>query len=190
MTMIANPLVALIFGPEFANSGPILAVLGVVLILTYQNILIGHFLISMDRQNVWTKVMVVATIATIPLDMVLIPWCEATFGNGALGGAISFGLTELSMMLVGLYLLPAGALTRANLWTALRIMVAGSVMALVVWRFDNLFIAIPVFLGVVSYLTVVLLLRIIPKEDFTFLQSLIQPFLNKVRRPQPEAIRS
>ena len=190
MTMIANPLVALIFGPEFANSGPILAVLGVVLILTYQNILIGHFLISMDRQNVWTKVMVVATIATIPLDMVLIPWCEATFGNGALGGAISFGLTELSMMLVGLYLLPTGALTRANLWTALRIMVAGSVMALVVWRFDNLFIAIPVFLGVVSYLTVVLLLRIIPKEDFTFLQSLIQPFLNKVRRPQPEAIRS
>jgi hypothetical protein len=69
-------------------------------------------------------------------------------------------------------------------------MVAGSVMALVVWRFDNLFIAIPVFLGVVSYLTVVLLLRIIPKEDFTFLQSLIQPFLNKVRRPQPEAVRS
>lgn len=190
MTMIAGPLVTLIYGPEFVNSGPILAVMGVVLILTYQNILIGHFLISMDRQNVWTKVMAAATVATIPLDMVLIPWCEATFGNGALGGAISFGLTELGMMVAGLYLLPTGALTRANLWTALRVMTAGLVMLLVVWRFDDLFIAIPVFLGLVSYLALVLLLRIIPKEDFILVQGLAQQFLNKFRRPQPEAVNS
>jgi hypothetical protein len=69
-------------------------------------------------------------------------------------------------------------------------MVAGSVMALVVWRFDNLFIAIPVFLGVVSYLALVLLLRIIPKEDFAFLQGLLQQLFNKARRPQPEAVNS
>lgn len=186
MTMVAQPLVPLIFGPEFVNSGPILAVLGVVLVLTYQNILIGHFLISMDRQNVWTKVMAIATIATIPLDLLLIPWCEVTFGNGALGGAIAFGVTELGMLLVGLRLLPVGALSRANLWRAGRVLLAGFTMMFVVWQFADQLIVIPIFMGVISYLALVFVLRIIPKEDWELLQGIGQQFLNKLRRPQPK----
>ena len=188
--VIANPLVLLIFGPEFANSGPILTVLGIVLILTYQNILIGRFLISMDRQNAWTLVMAVATIATVPLDMLLIPWCQATFGNGALGGAISFVITELGMLLAGLTLLPAGALTRANLWTALRVLSAGLLMVAVAWQFEALFIAVPILSGAITYVVAVFLLRIIPKEDIELLLELSQPLLNKFRRPQPEAVNS
>ncbi len=185
MTIIANPLVLLIYGPEFANSGPILAVLGIVLILTYQNILIGRFLISMDRQNAWTLVMAVATIATLPLDLLLIPWCERAFGNGALGGAIAFVITELGMLLAGLRLLPTGTLTRTNLWRAGRVLLAGLGMMLVVWQFEYLLIAIPILMGVMSYSALVLALRIIPKEDFELLQGLLQQFLHKLRRPQP-----
>lgn len=190
LMVIANPLVLLIFGPEFANSGPILTVLGIVLILTYQNILIGRFLISMDRQNAWTIVMAVATIATIPLDMLLIPWCQTTFGNGALGGAISFVITELGMLLAGLALLPAGALTRANLWTALRVIIAGLLMVAVAWQFEALFIAVPILSGAITYVAVVLVLRIVPKEDIELVLGLSQPLLNKFRRPQPEAVNS
>jgi O-antigen/teichoic acid export membrane protein len=190
LTIIANPLVALIFGAEFANSGPILAVLGIVLILTYQNILIGRFLISMDRQNAWTIVMAVATVATIPLDMAFIPWCETLFGNGALGGALAFVVTELGMLLIGLKLLPSGALTRANLWTAVRVMTAGIVMMAVVWQFEYMFIGIPILIGAVSYIAIVLLLRVIPKEDFELLYRLVQQVLSKLRRPQPEVVNS
>lgn len=190
LMVIANPLVLLIFGQEFANSGPILAVLGIVLILTYQNILIGRFLISMDRQNAWTMVMAAATLATVPLDMMLIPWCQTTFSNGALGGAISFVITELGMLLAGLRLLPAGALTRTNLWTALRVIIAGLIMVAVVWHFEYLFIAVPVLIGAVTYIAAVFVLRVIPKEDMELLQELSQPLLNKVRRPQPEAVNS
>lgn len=190
MTIIANPLVALIFGPEFANSGPILAVLGIVLILTYQNILIGHFLISMDRQNAWTIVMALATFATIPLDLVLIPWCEAHFANGGLGGAIAFAVTELGMLLVGLKLLPAGALTRTNLWTTIRVLMAGGLMMAVVWQFEHLFIAIPILLGVITYTALVFALRIIPKEDFALLQGFAQQLISRFRRVQPEAVNS
>jgi len=190
ITMIANPLVVLIFGEEFANSGPILAVLGIVLILTYQNILIGRFLISMDRQNAWTIVMAIATVATIPLDIVLVPWCETTFGNGALGGALAFVVTELGMMIAGLTLLPTGALSRANLWTALRVLLAGMVMMVVVWQFEYLFIGIPILIGAVSYIALVLLLRIIPQEDFARLQRVIQQFFGRFRRPLPEGVNS
>ncbi|MBK9055149.1 MAG: polysaccharide biosynthesis C-terminal domain-containing protein [Chloroflexi bacterium] len=134
LIVIANGLVVLLlFGAEFANSGLVLAVFGLVLILTYQNMLLGQFLVSTDRQNRWTAVMVVATIATIPLDLLLIPWCVARFGNGALGGAIAFVVTEAGMMLAGLWLLPAGALTRRNAAQAVRVLLAGLIMLAVTW---------------------------------------------------------
>lgn len=188
LTVIANPLVLLIFGEEFRNSGPILAVLGIVLILTYQNILIGRFLISMDRQNAWTVVMAIATVATIPLDLLLIPWCAATFGNGALGGALAFVITELGMLIAGLKLLPPGSLTRSNLWRATRVLIAGGAMMAVVWPFEHLLIVIPILLGVVTYISVVLLLRIVPKEDFELLQRLLQPLQSKFQRPKQKSL--
>lgn len=190
LTIIANPLVTLIFGAEFANSGPILAVLGLVLILTYQNILIGHFLISTDRQNIWTAVIVMATLMTIPLDLFLIPWCETAFRNGALGGALALIITELGMLLAGLTLLPSGVLTRSNLWRAVRTVLAGLFMLLIVRQFADLFIAISILIGVLSYGAFVYLLRIVPKEDFALFQGLVQQMLNKFRRPQPGVVNS
>ena len=40
--VIADPLVIALFGPKFAKSGPVLAIMGIVLIMTYQNMLIGQ----------------------------------------------------------------------------------------------------------------------------------------------------
>ncbi len=188
ITIIANPLVVLIFGAEFANSGPILAVFGIVIVLTYQNILIGRFLISMDRQNAWTIVMAVATLATIALDFVLIPWFQTLFNNGAIGGAVAFVITELGMLIAGLMLLPRGSLTRANLWTATRVLLAGVAMMATAWQFEHLFIGIPILVGAVTYTACILLLRVIPKTDFELLQSLVQPLLTKLGRPQTEVV--
>ncbi len=190
LTIIANPLVVLIFGEEFVNSGPILAVFGIVIVLTYQNILIGRFLISMDRQNLWTMVMAVATVVTIGLDFVLIPWCQAMFGNGAIGGALSFVITELGMMIAGFILLPRGSLTRTNLWLAMRVLLAGLIMMAVTWQFQHFFIAIPILVGAVTYISCVLLLRIVPKTDFELLQSLVHQLQQKLRRPQAEIVNS
>ncbi len=188
LTIIANPLVVLIYGQEFVNSGPILAVFGIVIILTYQNILIGRFLISMDRQNPWTIVMAIATVATILLDIVLIPWCQARFGNGAMGGALAFVITELGMMIAGLMLLPRGSLTRTNLWTGVRIMLAGLVMMAAAWQFEHFFIGVPILVGAVTYIGCVLLLRVVPKADFELLLSLVQQLQQKLRRPQAEIV--
>lgn len=179
---IANPLVVLLFGTDFANSGPVLAVMGIVLILTYQNMLIGRFLISADRQNAWTIVMAIATFATIPLDILLIPWCERFFANGAIGGGLSFVITELAMVAVGLWLLPKGAIGRTNLWTAVRILIAGLGMVTVVWPFQHYFIAIPIGIGMVTYGLLVLLLRIIPQEDFALLGELAHALSQRLRR--------
>ena len=184
--VVADPLVVLLFGPDFAGSGPILALLGIVLILTYQNMLIGQFLISIDRQNVWTVVMAIATVATIPIDLVAIPWCLAQFGNGAIGGAISFIVTELGMLLIGLKLLPKGSLGRSNIVTALKAVLAGGLMVAATWWARPYFIGLPIAIGMVVYTAAVLLLRVVPKDDLELFKSMALNVIARFRR-QPVA---
>lgn len=172
LIVIANPLVVLLFGEAFAPSGPVLALFGVVLILTYQNMLLGQFLVSTDKQNRWTAVMVAATVATIPLDLLLIPWCVARFDNGALGGALSFLLTEAGMTVAGLWLLPRGALTQRNAWLAVRILLAGLIMLATIWPLHQLFFLFPVGVGGGVYLAAAWLLRLFAPEDVALLRDL------------------
>jgi O-antigen/teichoic acid export membrane protein len=183
--VIADPLVVLLFGPDFAGSGPILALMGIVLIFTYQNMLVGQFLISTDRQNVWTIVMGIATIATVPIDLVLIPWCLVQFGNGAIGGAISFIITEAGMLIVGLRLLPKGSLGRSNVRTTLRALLAGGLMVAATWWARPYFIGLPIAIGMVVYAAAVLILRVVPKDDLELFKSMAVNVLKRFKRGQP-----
>ena len=172
--VVANSLVALLFGPDFAQSGPVLSLMGIVLILIYQNMLIGQFLISTDRQNLWTIVMAIATVLTIGLDIIFVPWCEQMFGNGAIGGAISFVITEAGMMIMGLTQLPKGALGRSNVWAAIRTLAAGLVMVAVIWWLRDAPIYLPILLGIVAYAAMVLMLRLIPSEDWALFRNILR----------------
>lgn len=188
LILIADPLTLLIYGADFAQSGPILAVFGIVLILTYQNILLGQFLISIDRQNTWTIVMAIATIATIPLDLFLVPWCETLWENSSLGGALAFVITELGILSAGIVLLPKGILNADNLWVAARIVGAGLLMVILVWPLRHFMIAIPILSGAAAYIIMILALRVIPNEDFRHFYALIGAFQLRLRRAKTEAI--
>lgn len=181
LLVLADPIVLLLFGHDFAGSGPVLAIFGIVLILTYQNILLGKFLISIDRQNAWTVVMAVATVATLPLDLILIPWSTRAFDNGAIGGALAFVITEGAMLLAGLWLLPAGSLGRTTAALAGRVLVAGVLMAAVAWWLRDTFLPIPIMAGALVYATLAFLLRAIPREDLEMVFSLGQGVLRRVR---------
>lgn len=179
--VVANQAVVLLFGPEFVNSGPILSLMGIVLILTYINIFLGQFLISMDRQNQWTVVMAVATLTTLFLDLWLIPLCQQVYANGGIGGSLSFIITEFGMMIAGLLLLPRGTLSRQNAWTAARTVVAGLVMAAVIWPLRDLFIALPILVGGLVYAGLIGLMRLVPPEDMTSIKDLARGALRRLR---------
>ncbi len=201
LLVVADPLVVLLFGKAFAPSGPVLAILGIVLILTYQNILLGQFLVSTDRQNYWTIVMTVGAIATIPLDLILIPWCAQEFGNGAIGGAMVYVITELCMTVAGLGLLPQGSLGWRNLWLALRIVLAGVIMMIATWWVRDfmgvavldgetselvLSLVLQILTGAVTYIVAGLLLQIVSKEDRAVLAGFANSVVRKIR-PQSVA---
>jgi O-antigen/teichoic acid export membrane protein len=185
---VANPTVLLLFGEPFAPSGTILALLGIVLIPTYLNVFIGQYLISVDRQNQWTLVMAVATVATLPLDLWLIPWCAQVYGNGGIGGALSFVITEGGMLLTGLLLMPKGTLGRTNLWLAARALLAGLVMLAAAWWLGALplgiFIrlALSVVGGGAVYLLAGWVLRLVAPEDVALAKELGLGMLRRIQR--------
>jgi O-antigen/teichoic acid export membrane protein len=182
MIVIAEPLVALLYGPAFAPTAPVLAVNGVVIIFTYLTILIGQYLVSTDRQRIWGTVILLMTALTIPLDLVLIPWTVEHYNNGAIGGALSFVVTELIMLTIGFQMLPRGALGWSTLRSSLLIGMAGLGMAVVAWYFRPYFIAIPVIAGAITYVSLVLLLRVIPREDLDLIVRMGRQAVGKVRR--------
>jgi O-antigen/teichoic acid export membrane protein len=178
--LIANPVVVLLFGAGFTDSGPILAVRGVVLIMAFLNTLFGLFMIATDRQKAWTIVMGLAVLATIPLDIVLIPWAERVFSNGAMGGAIAYIFTEVGILAAGLLLLKKGALTIANLWYAVRVMLAGILMVLATWWAHDLFILVPVIIAGTSYVIFLVLLRVLKREDWLMFARLFKSGLQRL----------
>lgn len=121
--------------------------------------------------------MIVATIATIPLDLILVPWCEQVFGNGAIGGGLSFILTEAAMVIIGIRLLPPKTLGWANGWLAGRVLLGGLLMVLSVWWLRTYFIVIPIFVGAITYLISIYLLRVFTLEDRILMKYIAQMIL-------------
>lgn len=181
IVVLAAPAVHLLYGQGFTPSGPVLALFGVVLIFTYLNMLVGYFLISVDRQRQWAWVQGGALAASIPLDLLLVPWTQQQYGNGAMGGALAFIVTEAGMLGAGLWLLPAGTLTwRRNGWGGLRALLAAGLMALLVWQLRDLFLPIPVAAGAVTYALLLWLLRVVPPEDWRFLRWLGRRLMSRL----------
>jgi O-antigen/teichoic acid export membrane protein len=178
---LARPAVRLLYGEAFDPSGPVLALFGIVLIFTYLNMLVGYFLISVDRQKVWAWVQGAALAISIPLDLVLVPWTQQQYANGAIGGVLAFIITEALMFVAGLWLLPAGSLTwQRNGWRGLRALAAAALMGLLVWQLRGWFLAIPVAVGAASYALLLWLLRVVPAEDWRFLRWLGRRMMSRI----------
>ncbi len=178
---MALPIVITVYGYEYINSALILSVMGGVVLLMYLTVLIGRFLISSDKQNTWTKLMAVAMLIAFGCDMLFIPFFQNLWGNGAVGGAFAYIVTESFMLIAGITMLPKGSLNRNNVWTAAKTFAAGGLMVAAVWpvrnwfmgmvepealSFNNILIILPVLVGAIVYTALVFLFRLIPKEDW------------------------
>lgn len=179
--LVAPSFVTLIYGPAYEKSGLILSFRGIVLIVTYMNMLVGLYFVTSDRQHVWTWVMAVATVLTIPLDLLLIPICEQIFANGAVGGAVSYLFTETGMFLFGFIKLRREVFNWDTVNRGMRIVAAGLGMVAITWYFRSMFIVIPVLIGGVSYTALILLLQVLTKEDRMLLASVAQKALDRFR---------
>lgn len=184
---IAKPLVLLLFGSEFEQSGMIVMIMGAALIFTYLSTMFGRFVIATDRVNQWTMVIVVAVIATIVMDIYLIPWCHRVFGIGAMAGAISYLLTEFGMVATGILLLPRGTFAWSNVRTAVLSIGSGAVMVLACWWAHDMLLPITIAIGACTYISLILLTRAIPREEIDMLMEVARNLSGRFRRPKAES---
>jgi len=179
--VVSHDLVPLLFGEAFRPAGTVLMLLGVVLIFTYLNTLLGQIFVSIDRTNTWTAVMIVAALITIPLDIVLVPWSQQVFNNGAIGGALSYMTTEFGMVVTAILMLPHATLNWSNFRTAVLVLGSGLAMVAVAWPLREYPLPAPIIAGAVTYVALILLLRVIPPDDMQTLRGMIGQMFSQVR---------
>jgi O-antigen/teichoic acid export membrane protein len=157
--MIASPLTVLLFGQEFAEAGPVLAVFGVVTMIMFLTILLGQFAVATGRERFFFGMLGLATVATVPLDLVLVPFTDRVFANGAIGGALAYVVTETFLLVTAVAVLAPHLVNRATAGRLVRCVVAATLMALAVWPVRSLFPLVPVAVGVVVYGTALAVMR-------------------------------
>jgi O-antigen/teichoic acid export membrane protein len=170
--IVAEPVCVLLFGEAFRESGAVLAVLGVVVIFEFGNILFGHFAQATGRQAFFNKVMIAATVLSVPLDLVLVPWAHRNLGNGAVGAALAFIVTEIMILSFAIWKLAPGVLDRTTLIRLAKCLAAAAAMFTLAWPLREMFLPVPIVVGAVAYSGVLMLLSTLDREERSALMSL------------------
>jgi O-antigen/teichoic acid export membrane protein len=153
------------WGDSFQHSVLPIVLLAPSFPLVGVDMMIGTALNAHDRQRQWALTGVAAAVLNPSLNFLAIPYMQHHFGNGAIGAAAVTTTTELFMMVVGLWLLPRGALGRSTGSWALRCLGAGVAMAAVVVPLRGLPLIVPVAAGVLAYGGASLALRTVSLSD-------------------------
>ncbi|HRW07939.1 MAG TPA: flippase [Caldilineaceae bacterium] len=191
-TVLATPLLVLVLGEEFRPSGLVLSGFGLVTILTSLNVFLAQILISLDRQNRLTGLMLTAVLLTLPIDFVLIPWTQANWHNGALGGVIAYLVTETLILGGSLWALPWNIFDKETTLYGLKVGTAGILMAGITWIFRQTLIIYPLSIGVVTYVLLIFVSGALSEEELAtgrgLLQRIWQRMSQRMQRVLPKSV--
>ena len=163
--IIGRNLAPLMYGDDYAPSGQILVAFGPSIALIYGTTLIGFVATAIGRQLFWLKLMSVAVLVEVGLEFVLVPWADRQYGNGAVGGALVYVVTEGLMLVVGVRVIAPYVLGVELGRRAVKVAVATLAMTAVAWPLRDAFVAVPVVAGAVVYCVAVLVLRTLRADE-------------------------
>lgn len=175
---VGSPVAELLFGPKFKGAGPVLSILGIVIIITSETILIGRYAIATGHRAFWNALMIAGIVLTIPLDLVLVPWANDRYDNGAIGGALAYIVTESMMFVIGTWRFARTALTRDAAVRAIKILACGAAMLAAVWPLRDVMLAVPIGVGAVVYAVGVMITGSLGPEE----RVIAERFVKVVRR--------
>lgn len=123
--------VALYNRSRFAPTEDNLRVLSLFLFLMYFTMPLGICVLAAGRQRAWAVAQSLCIGVSLILDPLLIPYFEARLGNGGIGLCVAAVVSEVTVLVAGLFLVPAHILNVA-FWTSLvPIAASGAAMSVV-----------------------------------------------------------
>lgn len=180
--LVAPSFAPLLYGDAFAETGTVLAILGPVIILTFGTILFGTVAQATGRVRLWTVVLCTAALLTIPLDLVLVPWADERYDNGAIGGAVAYVVTESLQFIVGLAVVAPFIVTRSLTSRVARTLAAGGVMFLAGWPLRDAFVLVPVVVCAVVYPVCLFVFRVVTDDERAMLAGITAKFGGRRKR--------
>jgi O-antigen/teichoic acid export membrane protein len=171
--LFADVAVNLVYSTEkYGPSAIILKAFAPAMMLVYIDMMLGTAILAAGRAVQLASVKVMAIIVIAACELMLIPYCQAHYGNGAIAVMLSFGIGELVMVAGSLYLLPKGTLHASIGLDLLRAFAAGAGTLLTVRVLPHFspFVMIPLAIATFSGLAIVV--GLIRRSDLAIIANL------------------
>ncbi len=154
------------------------------LVFLYVDMILGTTLLASDKQKQLMIISLVAIVANVLLNYLLIPIFQVRNGNGAIGAALATGITEMGIMVSALYLLPRGLLIGFRVRMLFKSFVATGIMTIVLWFFEtiNVFWPFCILIAICSYAGMTLALRILEPVEQKFFMELVANKFKKLKQ--------
>ncbi|HXX64022.1 MAG TPA: oligosaccharide flippase family protein [Bacteroidota bacterium] len=127
-------IIRLIFGLKgYQESITVLRVLGAGILLVYIDMMLGTTLLASDRQRQLSISAFLAIFVNVGINLWLIPYTQARFGNGGIGAGIATNVTEFFIMITMIIMMPKHILRDSKVSVQLKAIAAGCVMILTIY---------------------------------------------------------
>lgn len=169
-TTLAGPMVALLYGLEFAQSAPVLRVLVWWGTLMYFNCMISNYFMSVDRTRVVAIQAALCLGVNVTLNVVLIPFL------GALGAAVSLVAAELAgfVFLMAFQLRTPARLSLPSLFSSVgRVTAAAVAAAPIAWLLARWHALAGLAAGLAAYSILLILFRAFISTDIAALRAML-----------------
>jgi hypothetical protein len=161
--------------------------MGLALLLMYPTILIGRTAAATGQQAFFATLMLVATALLIPLDLLLVPWAAHRFSNGAIGGGLSYIMTECFILSVSIRRVAPYILDRTMLVRLFKIAAAGAAMVACTFPIRNSFLLVTVAIGAVVYCGAIVVLRTLTDEEQQMVRRATRRVTSRLSTPSAHA---
>ena len=165
LTLLAGPVIELVYGPNFAPAIPVLqitiwSIVFLFLVEPHARILLIH-----NKQRQAALMMTLTTTLNIILNLLLIPVL-------GINGAAIARLSSTLALYLSFYAYCHFAVMPSKQPFSLRVILATVFMVLAVLPLRDLFLAIPIAVGIAVYAVAVRLLKVMPDQDLAYWREL------------------
>ena len=124
--LFADVVIDIVYSAErYGQSATILRAFTPAMVLVFLDMMLGTAILAAGNavRLAGGKILSIAVIAV--LELLLIPYCQAHYGNGAIAVMVSFAVGELVMVAVAVSLLPRGTMHAGIVMDLVRALAAG-----------------------------------------------------------------
>ncbi len=166
-TLLADRIIFLIYGAEFAGSATALQIIIWASVFTSAGYVLTNLLVSTGKQKLYTWCMVLCAIVNVTLNFILIP---ALSYNGA---AIATVATTAVLFITSFYFVSKYLQLPPVRETLIKSVISGLIMGAFVYYFIGIYVFLLILMAVAVYLILLLALKTFTEEDWDMFKKIL-----------------